>query len=250
MLFQVWEQGRWASFLEFNLWWVQYFNLSTLAHWDSPSVWNLQFSLASSAVFLPLAVCKPKPPTSLGVVTFLHPTQCILCLVLVEFQRKFLFTRSMPSNIFPGSWLFCITYASIAEVEACIKTDRPAIKRMFAFHLASFFLTFSSTKLKSWLDTPRCFMGKPRYLPKLGVDWNPRMSPKASLWSLSKLGEKNTLDLASLTIYPDWLQKSSNTPLIVTQFSGFAFANRTRLSVKNRWYCKVCDYCHSSVLSS
>ena len=45
MLFQVWEQGRLASFLEFNLWCMKYFNHRTLAHWDLPSVWNLQFNL-------------------------------------------------------------------------------------------------------------------------------------------------------------------------------------------------------------
>ena len=47
-----------------------------------------------------------------------------------------------------------------------------------------------------------------------------------------QIGREKTLDLASLMVCPDWLQKSSNTFLIVTQFSGFAFANKTRSSAR------------------
>ena len=67
--FQIEELGSVDLFLELTHCLEQYLNLRTLAHCDSFSVWNLQLSLARSAVFLPFVDWRPKPSDSLGFVT-------------------------------------------------------------------------------------------------------------------------------------------------------------------------------------
>ena len=107
--FQTLELGNLFSFLKLTCWWLQYFNLKTLAHEAFFSLWNLQFNLASKIVFLPLVVWIPRPLYSFGLATFLQSTQCIFLLFSNEPQRKFLFTLSIPSRTLPGSILHCMT---------------------------------------------------------------------------------------------------------------------------------------------
>ena len=114
-----------------------------------------------------------------------------------------------------------------------MSTVRPASESKLAFHLASLFFTLSRIKLKYCEEEPVCLIGKPRYFLREGVDRNPRMSQKDSLLSLSTLGEKKTLDLASFIVCPKRLQKSSNTFLIMEQLVASALAKRTKLSAKN-----------------
>ena len=110
---------------------------------------------------------------------------------------------------------------------------RPAKESMFAFQPASFCFTLSKTKLYSWEEDPGCLIGIPRYLPSEGVEAKPRISLKDSLVSLSTLGEKYTLDFASLIVCPDMLQNSSKTSLMAEQLVLSAFANKTKSSAKN-----------------
>ena len=70
-------------------------------------------------------------------------------------------------------------------------------------------------------------MGILGYLPRDGMDRNLKISLKSSLLSLSTLGEKNTLDLASLTNRPEMEQKVFNTDLMAWQLVSLAFAKRT-----------------------
>ena len=72
--FKVWEQGRLLKFLELILRVEQYFALITRAQRLSFLVWNLQFSLVNNTMFLPFALCNPRPPTFFGFVTLFHPT--------------------------------------------------------------------------------------------------------------------------------------------------------------------------------
>lgn len=141
----------------------------------------------------------------------------------------------MPSNTFPSNWAHCMTYAGIMDKEDWMRTALLAIDNKFAFHPASFCLTRSKTKLKSWLEAPWCLMGMPKYFPKEGVDWNPRISQSDSLLSLSTFGEKNILVFASLTYWPNLPQKRSNTSLMVEQFTWLAWAKRTTSSTNMRW---------------
>lgn len=106
--FQIGDPGNLASFLEFRCCMVPYFSLSTLTQGALSSEWNLQLSLAKSAVFLPLAYWSPKPPLSFGVVTLSQPTQCIFLEFSMDPHRKFLFTLFMPFRILFESWTFCI----------------------------------------------------------------------------------------------------------------------------------------------
>ena len=46
-------------------------------------------------------------------------------------------------------------------------------------------------------------MGMPRYLPNPEVEANPRISHRDSLVSLSTFKEKQTLDFASLIVWPE-----------------------------------------------
>ena len=91
--------------------------------------------------------------------------------------------------------MHCITYAGMVEEEAWTRIVLLAKERRLAFQPASFCLTLSRTKLKSWLLDLWCLIGNPKYLPRLGVEENPRISHKDSLVSLSTFGEKKTLDL-------------------------------------------------------
>ena len=75
MAAQIKEQGRLFALAAALLWWLQYFIFNTLTHEAYPFVWNLQLSLDKSATFLSLAICNPKPPSSLDFVTFSQPTQ-------------------------------------------------------------------------------------------------------------------------------------------------------------------------------
>ena len=110
MALQIWEQDSLSILTAFNLLLLQYILFSTLTHKASSSVWNLQFNLSRSAVFLPLASCKPSPPSSFDFVTFCEPTQWIFLVVSNEPHKKFLLTRS--THIFfkeqcskCGTWL-------------------------------------------------------------------------------------------------------------------------------------------------
>ena len=122
----------------------------------------------------------------------------------------------------------------MAEEDVWMSTALLAKDNKFAFQPASFFSTLSKTKLKSWLDPPRCLIGKPRYPPKQFVDWNPRIMLKASLLSWSIFGEKKALDLAPLIVWPETLQNMSSTFLMTSQFLGVALAKRTKLSAKKK----------------
>ncbi|KAM4087067.1 hypothetical protein ACJW30_10G148700 [Castanea mollissima] len=57
----------------------------------------------------------------------------------------------------------------MVEVDAWMRTALPAKDNRLAFQPAKFCLTFSKMKLRSLLLAPRCFMGKLRYFPRLGV---------------------------------------------------------------------------------
>lgn len=52
--------------------------------------------------------------------------------------------------------------------------------------------------LNSLEEDPGTFKGIPKYFPMFGVEVKPRTSLKDSLVSMSTLGEKKTLDFASL----------------------------------------------------
>lgn len=78
------EQGSLVAFLELILCLVQYFNLRTHDQGALPSMCNLQLSLARRAMFLPFAVCRPRPPRFLGLVTFPHLTQCIFLVCSID----------------------------------------------------------------------------------------------------------------------------------------------------------------------
>lgn len=54
-------------------------------------------------------------------------------------------------------------------------------------------------------------MGKPKYLPKVGVDRNPSNSLISILPSEDMFGEKNTYDFSMLTFWPEREQMVSNT---------------------------------------
>ena len=123
----------------------------------------------------------------------------------------------------------------MAEVEAWIRIILPTIESRLAFQPASFFLNISKMDPKSCLCLPGCFIGKPKYFPKLVVALKPKMLVKASLWLGSTLGEKKTWDFASLTFCPDLLQNSWRTKLMAAQFSGVALAKRTKSSANKRY---------------
>ena len=141
----------------------------------------------------------------------------------------------MLSKSLAGRALHCIIYAGMVEEDAWTRIVLPAKDNRLAFQPTSFYLTLSRTKLKSWLLDPRCIIGKPRYLPRLGVEENPKMSQRASRVSLSTLGEKNTLYLASLIDWLDLIQNTSKASLIAEQLLPSALAKSTRSSAKNRW---------------
>ena len=100
--FQICEHCNLSALAELIILWLQYFFLRTRAHRASFSTLNLQLSLASKAVFLPFANCKPRLPSSFDFVTFCHPTQWIFLDNSIDPQRKFIFTRSTPSRILLG----------------------------------------------------------------------------------------------------------------------------------------------------
>ena len=127
----------------------------------------------------------------------------------------------------------------MAEVEAWIRIILLTIESGLAFQPASFFLTISKMDPKSCLCLPGCFIGKPKYFPKLVAALKPKMLVKASLWLGSILGEKKTWDFASLTFCPDLLQNSWRTELMVAQFSGVASAKRTKSFANKR--CKKAE---------
>ena len=132
------EQGNLFWFLELILYLVQYLLFNFLAHRVCPSEWNLQFNLASNDRFLPLAVCKPSPPSLLGFVILFHSTQCIFLSTSKEPQRKLRLTLLMLSRILFGKALHCITYAEIVEEEAWTRTALPAKDNRLAFHPTNF----------------------------------------------------------------------------------------------------------------
>ena len=107
--FQTRELGKEAIFLELILLGVKYFFWSTWAHKVSLCVLNLQFSLAKKVKFLSFAEWMLRPPSSLGRVTFDHPTQCIFLLASLEPHRKFLFILSKLFRILTGRKEVCIT---------------------------------------------------------------------------------------------------------------------------------------------
>ena len=115
-----------------------------------------------------------------------------------------------------------------------MRTALPAKDKRLAFQPTNFCLIHSNTKFRSSLVVPQCFMGKPRYFPRFGVEQKPRISHKDSLVSTSTFGEKKTLDLLSLMDYQDLAQKSSRTSRIVEQLTWSSLANRTKTSAKNR----------------
>ena len=121
------------------------------------------------------------------------------------------------------------------EEEDWMSTIFLAMDKSFSFQPASFFLTLSRTKEKSCLRLPGCLNGKPKYLPKLEVGVNPRRLDKASLWSKSTFGEKNTWDFVALIIWLDLARKSLSTSLMAKQFPGLACAKRTRSFAKKKW---------------
>ena len=123
----------------------------------------------------------------------------------------------------------------MVDKEAWIRVVLPTIDNKFVFQPASFYLTLSSTKLKSWFDGPGCFIGIPKYFLIEGVDLNPKVLHISSLLSISIFGEKYTLDFDSLINCLDFLQKVSMTSRMVIQFAWFALAKRTRSSAKKRW---------------
>ena len=65
-------------------------------------------------------------------------------------------------------------------------------------------------KSKSQEEEFLCWMGNPRYFPKLGVDLKPRMLHKESRVSSSMFGEKKTFDLVIFTFWPKRSQKVSS----------------------------------------
>ena len=64
------EQGSFVGFVAFNLSLVQYLLFNTLLHNASFSILKHQLSLARRERYLPLAVCRPSPPSLLGRVIF------------------------------------------------------------------------------------------------------------------------------------------------------------------------------------
>ena len=98
----IWEHRSMLALMVLVPLLLQYFSLCTSAHSASFSVWNLQFSLVSKAIFFPFTVCNPRPPSSLDSITFCHPTQWILFWASEVPHKKFLFNRSIPSNTLLG----------------------------------------------------------------------------------------------------------------------------------------------------
>ncbi|KAL4616349.1 hypothetical protein ACB092_07G193200 [Castanea dentata] len=112
----------------------------------------------------------PRPPSAFGFVTLCQPTQCTFLASSVDPHKKFLFTLSRLASNFFGSAVLCITYTGIVVVDAWMRTTLPAKDKRFTFQPANFCLTLSKMKLRSSLLAPRCFIGNPRYLPRLGVE--------------------------------------------------------------------------------
>ena len=73
----------------------------------------------------------------------------------------------------------------------------------------------------------------PKYLPRHGVDTKPSTSQKASPSSLATFGEKKTLDLALLTVYPN-MQQNLSTSLMAMQLPWSTLAKKTRSSAKSK----------------
>lgn len=142
-------------------------------------------------MFLPFVVCRPSPPSLLGCVIFCQPIQCIF----LSIQRNPTENSYSLYQCYQGAYPreHCIIYTGIVKEDAWTRIVLPTKGNRLAFQPASFCLTLSRTKLKSWLLDPQCLIGKPRYLPRLGVEENPKMSQKASRVSLSTLGEKKKI---------------------------------------------------------
>ena len=144
------EQGSLFWFLELILCLVQYLLFNTLAHRVCPSERNLQFNLASKDRFLPLAMCKPSPPSLLSFVILFHSTQCIFLSTSKEPQRKLRLTLLMLSRILFGKALHWIKYAGIVEKEAWTRTALPTKDNRLAFHPANFAWLYPE---QSWSPT-------------------------------------------------------------------------------------------------
>lgn len=52
-----------------------------------------------------------------------------------------------------------------------------------------------------------CLIGKPRYFPRDGVDWNSKILHNSSCFCYVTLGEKKTQDFSALTFCPERPQK-------------------------------------------
>ena len=64
---------------------------------------------------------------------------------------------------------------------------QPAKDNRLAFHPTNLYLTLSKIQLRSKLEVSGCLIGNPKYFPKFGVELNPKVQHKDSLFSLSIL---------------------------------------------------------------
>ena len=122
----------------------------------------------------------------------------------------------------------------MAESTAFVRVSLPAMESRLAFHPWSLFSTLSKMKSKSWEDEFLCWMGNPRYYPKLGVDLKPRILQNESRVSSPTFGKKKTFDLVLFTFWPERSQKVSNLSRMLWQFFISTLAKSTKSSAKKR----------------
>ena len=85
-----------------------YFWARTWAHNELLSLWNLQLSFASKALFLGSMAKSPRPSSFLGLVIFLQLIRWSFFLLSVEPQKKFRLSLSTALAIFRGGSVHCM----------------------------------------------------------------------------------------------------------------------------------------------